>query len=114
MNPVLQAYGALGLAIVCEVTASAFLQKSEQFTRMGPMIAMTVLYLAAFFLLSQALKAMPLGVAYAIWAGLGIVLTAIVGVVAFRQVLDMAALIGIGLIVGGVVVMQVFSRATGH
>ncbi|MGO4714622.1 DMT family transporter [Bradyrhizobium sp. 2TAF24] len=114
MNPMLQAYGALGLAIVCEVAASAFLQKSEQFTRMGPMIAMTVLYLVAFFLLSQALKAMPLGVAYAIWAGLGIVLTAVVGVVAFRQMLDMAALIGIGLIVGGVVVMQVFSRATGH
>ena len=114
MTPMLQAYGVLGLAIVCEVTASALLQKSEQFTRMGPVIAMGVLYVAAFFFLSQALKAIPLGVAYAIWAGVGIVLTAVVGVVAFRQMLDVAALIGIGLIVSGVVVMQVFSQATGH
>lgn len=114
MNPMLLGYGALGLAIACEVAGSALLLKSEQFTRMGPMVGMGVLYVAAFFFLSQALKVMPLGVAYAIWAGLGIVLTAIVGVVAFRQVIDLAAFIGIGLIVGGVVVMQVFSQATGH
>ncbi len=67
------AYAALGLAIICEVAGSSFLQKSEQFSKLVPTLAMGILYAAAFFLLSQALKVLTLGVAYAIWAGLGIV-----------------------------------------
>lgn len=114
MNPVFVAYGALALAIVSEVAGSAFLQRSEQFTRLVPTLAMAAFFGASFFFLAQALKAMPLGVAYAIWGGLGIILTAIVSVVVFRQVLDAAALIGIGLIISGVVVMQVFSQTTTH
>lgn len=114
MNPIFLAYGALALAIVLEVTGSSFLLKSEQFTRLVPTLILVACYAASFFFLSQALKAIPLGVAYAIWGGLGIVLTAIVGVVVFRQALDAAAVIGIAMIVGGVVVMQAFSQTSSH
>ncbi|MET0404708.1 MAG: multidrug efflux SMR transporter [Cystobacter sp.] len=114
MNPSLLAYGALGLAIVCEVTASAFLQKSEQFSRLGPTLLMVSLYACSFYFLSHALKMIPLGVAYAIWGGLGIVLTAVVGVVVFRQTLDAAALVGIALIISGVLVMRLLSHSAEH
>ena len=114
MNPLLLAYGFLTLAIVSEVAGSSFLQRSAQFTKLGPTLIMAVSYLASFFFLSQALKTLPLGIAYAIWGGLGIVLTAIVSVVIFRQALDAAALLGIALIVSGVVVMNVFSRSAAH
>ncbi|MCV3210994.1 multidrug efflux SMR transporter [Mesorhizobium sp. YC-39] len=114
MTPSFLAYGSLATAIVCEVAGSAFLQKSEQFSRIGPVLAMTILYGISFFFLSQALKGIPLGVAYAIWGGLGIVLTAFVSVTVFRQAIDVAALVGIAMIVSGVVVMQVFSRTTVH
>lgn len=114
MNPTLFAYGALGLAIVSEVTGSSFLVKSEQFSKIGPTIAMTVFFFLSLFLLSQALKVLPLGVAYAIWGGLGIVLTAIVSVVVFKQTLDLWAIVGIAMIVGGVVVMNVLSHSVSH
>lgn len=114
MNPLLLGYGALALAIICEVTGSAFLLRSEQFTRLVPTLAMGAFYAVAFFFLAQALRMIPLGVAYAIWAGLGIVLTAAVGVVVFRQPLDTPAFLGIALIVSGVVVMQTFSSSSGH
>ncbi|MGG6495863.1 UNVERIFIED_CONTAM: multidrug efflux SMR transporter, partial [Bacteroidetes bacterium 56_B9] len=80
MNPIVLAYVSLALAIISEVTASAFLQRSEQFSKIGPTIVMVVFYVVSFFCLSQALKVIPLGVAYAIWGGLGIVLTALVSV----------------------------------
>lgn len=73
------AYAALGTAIAFEVAGTTLLQKSEQFTKAGPTLAMAACYSAAFFLMSVALKAMPLGVVYAIWSGVGIVLTAVVG-----------------------------------
>ena len=107
-------YAALGLAILCEVTGSAFMLKSEQFTRPGPTLAMIVLFAAAFYLLTHALKVMPLGIAYAIWAGLGIVLTALVGFVVFRQSIDAPALAGMGLIVAGVIVINLFSKTAAH
>ena len=114
MNPAFVAYGALALAIVCEVVGTSFLMKSEQFTNLGPTLVMALFYVGSFFFLSQALKIVPLGVAYAIWGGVGIVVTAIVGVVAFRQTLDTAALIGIAMIVGGVIVVNGFSQPAGH
>jgi small multidrug resistance pump len=114
MNHTLLVYGSLAIAIVCEVTGSAFLQKSEQFSRVGPTLAMTAFYGTSFFFLAQALKGISLGVAYAIWGGLGIVLTALVSLVVFRQAIDVAALIGIAMIVSGVVVMQVFSHTASH
>ncbi|NEW94095.1 multidrug efflux SMR transporter [Rhodopseudomonas sp. BR0M22] len=114
MPSIVTAYIALGFAIALEVTGSTFLQKSAQFTRPLPTVAMAICYVASFYMLSQALKVLPLGVAYAIWAGLGIILTATVSFFVLRQALDVAAWLGIGLIVAGVVVMNVFSRTVGH
>jgi small multidrug resistance pump len=114
VNSTSYAYLFLGAAIVTEVVGSSFLQKSAQFTKLGPTVISLVCFVGALFFLSQALREIPLGVAYAIWAGLGVVLTAIVGLVIFRQSLDIAAIAGIGLIVSGVVVMQLLSKSTGH
>ncbi|GJE59403.1 DMT family transporter [Methylobacterium trifolii] len=108
------AYAALTVAIVCEVAGTTFLQKSEQFTRLVPTVAMGAFYAGAFYLMTHALKVMPLGITYAIWSGAGVVLTALIGATLFKQSLDVPALVGIAMIVGGVVVMQVFSTATGH
>lgn len=114
MNSVLFAYTLLGLAIISEVTGSTFLVKSEGFTKLWPSLAVIVLFSIAFYLLSQVIKVIPLGIAYAIWAGVGIILTAIIGYFVFKQSLDVAAMAGIGLIVAGVVVINLFSNSTGH
>ena len=114
MNPSLISYGALAIAIVCEVVGTAFLQKSEQFTKPVPTLLMALFYVGSFFFLAQALKAVPLGIAYAIWGGVGIVLIALVSIFVFRQTLDLAAMIGIGMIVGGVVIMNGFSNSVSH
>ena len=114
MNPMLMAYILLALAIVSEVTGSTFLVKSEGFTQLVPSILVVVFYVISFYLLSQVIKTIPLGVAYAIWGGVGIVLTALIGFLIFRQSLDSAALIGIALIIGGVIVMNIFSKTVGH
>ena len=114
MNSVYMAYGMLALAIISEVTGSTFLVKSEGFSKIGPSIVVVITFCIAFYLLSQVIKVIPLGIAYAIWAGVGIVLTALIGYFVFRQSLDAAALIGIGLIVSGVMVINLFSNAAGH
>lgn len=114
MNPILMAYALLAMAIISEVIGSTFLVKSEGFTRLLPSLAVVVLFSFAFYLLSQVIKVIPLGIAYAIWAGVGIVLTALIGYFVFRQSLDFAAMIGIALIVSGVVVINLFSNSTGH
>lgn len=107
-------YVILSAAIACEIAGTTFLQKSEQFTKAGPTLAMAACYGGAFYLLTHVLKAMPLGVAYALWSGVGVVLTAIVGATVFKQSLDLPAMGGIAMIVGGVVVMQAFSNTVGH
>ncbi|GAA4908572.1 multidrug efflux SMR transporter [Mucilaginibacter defluvii] len=104
-------YLFLGLAIVFEVIGSSLLQASHQFTRLLPGIMAVVCYLCCLYFFSSSLKSIPLGVAYAIWGGLGIVLTALVSVFVFRQSLDIPAIIGITMIVGGVIVMNVFSKS---
>ncbi|GEO84191.1 MULTISPECIES: DMT family transporter [Alphaproteobacteria] len=114
MNPLFLAYSALGGAIVCEVIATTLLQKSEQFSRPLPTGAMVLFYIVSFYLLSQALKGVPLGIAYAVWGGLGIVLTATISVVILKQSLDLPALAGIAMIVTGVIVMNVFSNSVTH
>ncbi len=114
MNPSLTAYGFLALAIVSEVAGSSLLQKSEQFSKALPTIAMVLCFIAAFFFLSQALKVIPLAIAYAIWSGVGIVLTAAVGFLIFRQALDSWALFGMSLIVVGAIVLNTMSRSTVH
>lgn len=107
-------YASLAAAIVFEVIGTTFLQKSEQFSRLVPTAAMVVFYVMSFYLLSHALKTLPLGIAYAMWSGLGIVLTTAVGFLVFKQSLDLAALAGIGLIIAGVLVMNLFSSSVSH
>ena len=108
------AYLLLGLAIILEGTGSTFLLKSEGFSKLGPSLLVFVFYIISFYLLSQVLKTLPLGIAYAIWSGVGSVLTALIGFFIFRQSLDLPAVIGIGMIIGGVIVMNVFSKSVGH
>ena len=107
-------YIALFAAIIAETIGTSALQASQQFTRLWPSVLVVVSYAVAFYLLSIALKAMPVGVVYAIWSGLGIVLIAIAGFVIFGQKLDLAAIIGLGLIIAGVTVLHVFSGTTPH
>ena len=114
MNNVISTYVALGLAIVTEVVGTTFLQLSQQLTRLLPTFVMGVCYLASLYFLSLALKSIPIGVAYAIWSGLGIVLISLVGYVRFRQALDLPALVGVGLIVAGVVIANAFSKSIVH
>lgn len=114
MSPTIIAYVYLAIAIICEVVGTTFLVKSEQFTRLVPTLIMGVLYAISFYLLTQAIKTIPLGIAYALWGGLGIVLTSLVGVFFFKQSLDTAAVVGIAMIVGGVVVMNVLSNSVVH
>ena len=114
MNAMLAAYTALGAAIILEVSGSTLLKLSQQFTKLWPSLGMLVCFILSLYCLSLALKMVPLGVAYAVWGGLGIILTAIVGLVVFKQRLDPPALIGIGLIVSGVIVMNCFSKTVGH
>lgn len=112
MKPYLLSYLALGGAILCEVAGSSFLQKSAQFTRPGPTAVMAAFYIASFYLLSVALRTLPLGIAYAVWGGLGTVLIALISVFVFKQTLDAMAILGIAMIVGGVVIMNAFSSVS--
>lgn len=114
MSPTTIAYVYLAAAIICEVIGTTFLAKSEQFTRLVPTLIMFVLYALSFYALTQTLKVIPLGIAYALWGGLGIVLTSLVSVILFKQSLDAAAVIGIAMIVGGVVVMNLLSNSVVH
>jgi small multidrug resistance pump len=114
MSPLLTAYLFLAGAIVSEVTATMLLQKTEQFTRLAPTVSMALLYGLSFYLLSHALKTLPLGIAYAIWGGLGIVLTLVISVTVFKQSLDWQAVTGVAMIVVGVVMINAFSKAAAH
>lgn len=107
-------YFYLILAITAEVIATNALKASNTFTRLGPSLLTVVGYALAFYLLSMVLKTMPVGVAYAIWAGLGMVLTLIVAMVMFGERPDLPAVLGVTLIVAGVVVLQVFSKMSVH
>ena len=107
-------YLFLTLAIAFEVVGSSFMKASEGFSKWVPSSIVIIAYLTCFYFLSLALKTIPLGIAYAIWGGLGIVLTAIISVVIFKQKLDFPAIVGIVLIVSGVVVMNFFSKTTTH
>lgn len=107
-------YVYLALAIACEVIGTTALQASDGFTRIGPSLLVVTGYGLAFFLLALVLRTIPMGVAYAIWAGLGIVLIGLVGVVVYKQSLDLPALLGMGLIVAGVAVINLFSKTVAH
>jgi small multidrug resistance pump len=101
----------LALAILCEVTGTSALKASDGFSRPWPSAVVIVGYGLSFYFLSIALRVIPVGVAYAIWAGLGIVLLTLVGWLLFRQTLDGPAILGMMLILCGVVVLRVWSSA---
>ncbi|MDW4497841.1 SMR family transporter [Sulfitobacter sp. D35] len=107
-------YLYLFFAILAETVGTSALQSSQQFTRFWPSLLVVTSYAAAFYLLSHALIAMPVGIVYAIWSGLGIVFIAAIGWVYFGQKLDLAAVIGLCLIVTGILVIHVFSDSTTH
>lgn len=107
-------YVFLAVAIMAEVLATSALKASGEFTKPIPSILVVIGYGVAFYCLSLTLKSIPVGVAYAIWSGAGVFLIAVIGWIAFGQKLDAAAIIGMALIVAGVIVMQVFSKATAH
>lgn len=107
-------YIFLAFAILCETIGTSFLKASEQFSKPLPTIVFIIAMGLSFYLLTHALKGIPIGTAYAIWSAVGIVLISLVGYFVFKQSLDLPAIIGIGLIIAGVVVINVFSKSTVH
>lgn len=108
------AYLYLGAAIVAEVIATSLLKTSEGFTRLWPSVATVIGYAISFYCLAQTLGSIPTGVAYAIWSGVGIVLISLIAWLVFGQALDAPALLGMGLIVAGVLVINLFSKSVAH
>lgn len=104
----------LALAIVAEVIGTSALKAAEGFTRLWPSVTVVVSYCLAFYLLGLVLRSMPVGIAYAFWAGLGIVLVTLVGILVYGEKPDLPALLGLAMIVGGVTIIQVFSSVSAH
>lgn len=107
-------YVFLAIAIVAEVIATSALKASQGFTQLLPSILVVVGYGVAFFCLSMTLRTIPVGIAYAIWSGAGIVLVSLVGFALYGQKLDVWAIVGIGLIITGVMVINLLSKSAAH
>lgn len=107
-------YAYLTIAIAFEVVATSALKATEGFTRLGPSVITIVGYALAFYFLSLTLRTMPVGIVYAVWSGAGIVLITAIGWLYLRQSIDAPGLVGIGLILGGVLVVNLFSKSLGH
>lgn len=105
-------YVLLALAVLCETIGTTALQASQQFTKTVPSVIVVVAYGMAFYLLALVLRTLPVGVAYAMWSGLGIVLIAVIGRVVFGQRLDGPALLGIAMILSGILVIHLFSATS--
>ncbi|RTQ98912.1 multidrug efflux SMR transporter [Halomonas nitroreducens] len=108
------AYVYLALAIIAEVVATSSLKASQEFTRFWPSMVVVVGYGLAFYTLTLALRSLPVGIAYAFWAGLGIVLVTLIGFLVYGERPDLPAVLGLAMIVGGVVVIQAFSSVAAH
>lgn len=104
----------LTLAILAETIGTTALQASQQFTRLVPSVVVVLAYAVAFYFLALSLRTIPVGIAYAIWSGLGIVFIAIIGFAVFGQKLDLAGVLGIGLILAGILVIQLLSDSSHH
>lgn len=104
------AYLYLALAILAEVIATSALKASEEFTKLIPSVIVLVGYSVAFYLMTLVLRTIPIGITYAVWSGVGIVLIATVGAIFYKQIPDTPAILGMGLIVAGVVVIHLFSK----
>lgn len=107
-------YILLSIAIIAEVVATSALKSVEGFTRIGPSAIVIVGYSVAFYFLSLTLKSIPVGIAYAIWSGMGITLVSIIGYYFYDQKLDLPAILGLALILIGVLVINVFSKTVSH
>jgi small multidrug resistance pump len=106
-------YVYLLIAIVSEVVATSSLKASESFTKLVPSIFVVVGYALAFYFLSLTVKVMPVGITYAIWSGIGIVLVTIAGIFLYKQIPDWPAILGMVLIMAGVLVINIFSKTKG-
>nr|WP_254439169.1 SMR family transporter [Ruegeria arenilitoris] len=102
------------LAVIAETIGTTALQASQQFSRFWPSVLVVLGYGVAFYLLGLTLKYMPVGIVYAIWSGLGIVLIAIIGFIVFGQRLDWPAVIGLAMILTGILIIHLFSKTAGH
>ncbi|SMH58273.1 SMR family transporter [Maritimibacter sp. HL-12] len=107
-------YLILFFAVAFETIGTTALQASQQFTRLGPSIIVVVAYAVSFLLLGWVLKFLPVGIAYAMWSGLGIVFIALIGRAVFGQRLDLPAVIGMAMILGGILVIHLFSTSAPH
>ena len=104
----------LTIAIIFEVIATSCMKASEGFSKPIPSLVVVIGYAIAFYCLALTLRTIPIGVAYAIWSGAGIALVSLIGWLVFKQSLDLFAIIGMGFIITGVVIMNVFSKTSGH
>ncbi|MGL9738627.1 multidrug efflux SMR transporter SsmE [Serratia sp. (in: enterobacteria)] len=110
----MSAFMYLTMAIVAEVIATTMLKASEGFTRLWPSLLVVLGYGVAFWGLSMVVKSMPLGIVYAIWSGMGIVLVSVAAVFVYQQKLDWPAIVGMGLIIAVVLVINLLSKASVH
>lgn len=110
----MSAWVALAIAIFSEVVATSFLKASDGFSKLWPSVIVIVGYASAFYFMSISIKTIPVGITYAVWSGTGIVLIALVGWLVMGQKLDWPAILGMGLIVAGVLVIQLGSKSVGH
>ncbi|GAA0303793.1 DMT family transporter [Rhodovulum strictum] len=109
-----KSYLFLLVAILTETLATSALQASQQFTRLLPSVIVVLGYALSFYLLSHALKTIPVGIAYAVWSGLGIVLIALIGWRVFGQRIDLPAVLGMALILAGILEIHLFSKSAAH
>ena len=107
-------YLYLSIAIIAEVIGTSALKASQEFSKLGPSIIAVAGYGASFYFLSLVLKTVPVGIAYAIWSGIGITLITITGALLFKQMPDIPAIIGMTMIMSGVIIINVFSKIVGH
>lgn len=105
---------ALAIAIFGEVIATTALKASNEFTRLVPSIIVIVGYGTAFYFMAISMRVLPVGIMYAIWSGMGIVLVSVIGWLVYKQTLDLPSIIGMGLIIAGVIVINLFSKSVGH
>ena len=107
-------YLYLAIAVAFETIGTSAMQASQQFTRLWPSVLVVVGYAISFYFMALTLRFMPVGIVYALWSGLGIILIALIGYAVFGQKLDLPAIAGLGLIIAGIVVIQLFSNTTAH
>ena len=104
----------LAIAILTEIVATSGLKAADGFTRLAPSVVVIVGYAISFYFFSLALRGIPVGVAYGVWSGVGIMAIALIGWLYYGQVLDLAAILGLALIVAGVLVLNLFSKSVVH